>query len=73
MEKHGEGKPYLIKIKVINCFPTQRVGDKGAYIGAVIDALSPTVAPVIVSPSMSGGFVVPFLADSPEKVRIGMA
>jgi len=45
-----------------------RVGDKGAYLGAVIDALSPDVAPVLVSPSMSGGFVVPFLADTPEKV-----
>ena len=45
------------------------MGDKGAYLGAVIDALSPDVAPVLVSPSMSGGFVVPFLADTPEKVE----
>ena len=45
------------------------MGDKGAYLGAVIDALSPNVAPVLVSPSMSGGFVVPFLADTPEKVE----
>ena len=44
------------------------MGDKGAYLGAVIDALSPDVAPVLVSPSMSGSFVVPFLADTPEKV-----
>ena len=44
------------------------MGDKGAYLGAVIDALSPDVPPVLVSPSMSGSFVVPFLADTPEKV-----
>ena len=49
--------------------PLKSVGDKGAYIGAVIDALSPNVAPVLVSPSMSGGFAVPFLADTPEKVK----
>ena len=48
--------------------PLNRVGDKGAYLGAVIDALSPDVPPVLVSPSMSGSFVVPFLADTPEKV-----
>ena len=43
-------------------------GDRGAFLGAVIDTLSPDVAPVLVSPSMSGGWAVPLLADSPEKV-----
>jgi len=43
-------------------------GDRGAFLGAVIDTLSPDVAPVLVSPSMSGGWAVPLLADAPEKL-----
>ena len=34
-------------------------GDKASYLSAAISALSPE--PVVVSPSMSGSFVVPLL------------
>ena len=36
-------------------------GDKASYLAAAISALSPASTPVVVSPSMSGSFVVPLL------------
>ena len=36
-------------------------GDKASYLSAAISVLSPTSAPVVVSPSMSGSFVMPLL------------
>ncbi|XP_071097097.1 putative protein-lysine deacylase ABHD14B [Haliotis cracherodii] len=38
---------------------------KGAFIGALVEALKMT-RPVVVSPSMSGSFSLPFLFDQPE-------
>ena len=34
---------------------------RGEYLGSVISSLSPDSRPVLVSPSMSGSFVVPML------------
>ena len=34
---------------------------KGEYLGSVISSLSPDSRPVVVSPSMSGSFLVPML------------
>ena len=42
--------------------------DKGSYLAAVIDSLTPDEKPVIITPSMSGSFIIPLLARSPEKV-----
>jgi len=42
--------------------------DKGAYLSEVIDILTPNVRPVIVTPSMSGSFIIPLLEISPEKI-----
>lgn len=42
--------------------------DKGAYLNEAISLLSPESAPVVISPSMSGSFMVPLLKDTPEKV-----
>ena len=36
-------------------------GDKASYLSAAISALSPGSEPVVVSPSMSGSFVIPLL------------
>ena len=36
-------------------------GDKASYLSAAISALSPASEPVVVSPSMSGSFVIPLL------------
>ncbi|XP_046584151.1 protein ABHD14B-like [Haliotis rubra] len=40
-------------------------GSHGAFLGALVKALKMT-RPVVVSPSMSGGFSLPFLFDQPE-------
>ena len=45
-----------------------RVAGKGEYLSSVINQLSPATPPVLVSPSMSGSFVVPMLRDNPHKV-----
>lgn len=42
--------------------------DKGSYLAAAIDTLTPDVKPVIITPSMSGGFIIPLLSRSPEKI-----
>lgn len=42
--------------------------DKGAWLSEAISALSPAVVPVVVSPSMSGSFIIPMLGKHPEKV-----
>ena len=39
----------------------EMAGDKAAYLASVISTLSPASQPVVVSPSMSGSFVVPLL------------
>ena len=36
-------------------------GNKASYLSAAISSLSPAMEPVVVSPSMSGSFVVPLL------------
>ena len=46
----------------------QRVSEKGKYLSSVISELSPDQAPVVVSPSMSGSFVVPLLRQSAAQV-----
>jgi len=43
-------------------------GKRGEYLGSVISSLSPASPPVVVSPSMSGSFILPLLKQSPEKV-----
>eukprot|EP00092_Neocalanus_flemingeri_P056856 GFUD01067453.1.p1 GENE.GFUD01067453.1~~GFUD01067453.1.p1 ORF type:complete len:272 (+),score=53.56 GFUD01067453.1:94-909(+) len=44
------------------------VEDKGSYLSEVIDVLTPNVRPVIVTPSLSGSFIIPLLEKSPEKI-----
>ena len=41
---------------------------RGEYLSSLISQLSPEKPPVVVSPSMSGSFVVPLLRQSAEKV-----
>ena len=36
-------------------------GKRGEYLGSVISSLSPASPPVVVSPSMSGSFILPLL------------
>jgi len=43
--------------------------DKGSYLASVIDTLTPSETPIVVSPSMSGGFIIPLLSQQPEKVK----
>ena len=38
-----------------------QTNDKAAFLSAVIESLSPEAAPVIVTPSMSGSFILPLL------------
>jgi len=43
--------------------------DKGSYLAEVIDTLTtPGEKPVVITPSMSGSFIIPMLARSPEKI-----
>lgn len=46
----------------------EHVSEKGKYLNEVISQLTPDVKPMVVSPSMSGSFVVPFLAEFPDKI-----
>jgi len=57
--------PGFGKTKVFDKDTTQ---DKGSYLSEVIDLLSPDVKPVIITPSMSGSFIIPLLEMSPEKI-----
>jgi len=45
----------------------QYSGDRGKFINLMVTALN-LVNPVVISPSMSGSFSVPFLAAYPEKL-----
>jgi len=47
----------------------QLAKNKADYLEAVIDTFTPDNFPVVVSPSMSGGFIVPLVIQNPEKVR----
>eukprot|EP00092_Neocalanus_flemingeri_P014813 GFUD01015989.1.p1 GENE.GFUD01015989.1~~GFUD01015989.1.p1 ORF type:complete len:254 (+),score=79.30 GFUD01015989.1:27-764(+) len=44
------------------------VSDKGEYLANVIDTLSPTVKPVVITPSASGAFIFPMLRKYPNKL-----
>jgi abhydrolase domain-containing protein 14 len=44
------------------------VSDKGLYLDQVFNALIPNAKPMVVSPSMSGSFIVPFLKDNSNKI-----
>jgi len=57
----GYGKTKVLEREVTN--------NKADYLEAIIDTLTPDNIPVVVTPSMSGGFMVPFIKQSPEKVR----
>jgi len=57
--------PGFGKSKVLEKADSQ---DKGSYLAKVIDELTPNVRPVVVTPSMSGSFIIPLLKVSPEKV-----
>jgi len=47
---------------------TGHAKDKAEYLKQAMALLTPDVKPIVVSPSMSGSFVVPFLKDNSEKV-----
>jgi len=57
--------PGFGKTKVYDKEATQ---DKGSYLSAAIDILTPDVKPVVITPSMSGSFIIPLLEMSPEKI-----
>ena len=40
---------------------SDKAGDKAGYLASAISILSPNAEPVVVSPSMSGSFVIPLL------------
>ena len=40
---------------------SDKAGDKAGYLVSAISILSPNTEPVVVSPSMSGSFVIPLL------------
>ena len=46
-----------------------RVSDKAEYLRSLITSLTPDSAPVVVSPSMSGSFIIPLLTLAPASVR----
>lgn len=49
-------------------FDKDATNDKGAYLSEVINILTPNIKPIVVTPSMSGSFIIPLLEASPEKV-----
>jgi len=49
-------------------FDKDATQDKGSYLSEVISVLTPDVRPILVTPSMSGSFIIPLLETSPKKI-----
>merc|ERR1711913_278292 len=49
---------------------TKKKTDKKAeFLSSFLDAVTPDVNPVVVSPSMSGNFIIPLLQEHPNRVK----